>query len=59
MFKVCFQKISIKKDTDNIGLKKVTMTNKVIRQASKYTNSVAEESRFLKQKSKKNWFGQD
>ena len=51
--------IAIKKDTDNIGLKKVTMTNKVIRKASKYTNSVAGESRFLKQKSKKNWFGQD
>ena len=37
-----------KKNTDNIGLKKVIMANKVIRQASKCANSVAE--RFLKQK---------
>ena len=45
--------LSCKKHTDNTGLKKVIMTNKVIRQASKCTNCVAEKSRFLKQKSNK------
>ena len=45
--------LSCRKHTDNIGLKKVIMTNKVIRQKSKCTNCVAEKSRFLKQKSNK------
>ena len=38
---------------DNIGSKKVIMTNKVIRQVSKCAHCVAETSRFLKEKSKK------
>ena len=45
--------LSCRKHTDNIGLKKVIMINKVIRQKSKCTNCVAEKSRFLKQKSNK------
>ena len=45
--------LSCKKDTDNIGSKKVIVTNKVIRQKSRCANCVAENSRFLKHKSKK------
>ena len=40
--------LSCRKDTDNIGLEKVIMTNKVIRQVSECVNYVAEKSRFLK-----------
>ena len=46
----CF---SCKKHADNIDSKKVIMTNKVIKQASKCARCVAEKSRFLKQKSNK------
>ena len=42
--------LSCKKYTDNIGSRNMIMTNKVIRQASKCVNCVAEKSRFLKQK---------
>ena len=42
--------LSCKKYTDNIGSRNMIMTNKVIRQASKFVNCVAEKSRFLKQK---------
>ena len=43
--------LSCKKHIDNIGSKKVVMTNKVIRQTSRCANCVAKKSRFLKQKS--------
>ena len=39
-----------RKQTDNIGSKKVIMTNTVIRQAPKCANCAAEKSRSLKQK---------
>ena len=45
--------LSCKKHTDNIGSKKVIVTNKAIRQKSRCANCVAENSRFLKHKSKK------
>ena len=45
--------LSCRKHTDNIGSKKVIMTNKVAWQVSKCANCVAEKSRFLKQKSDK------
>ena len=45
--------LSCKKHTGNIGSIKVIMTNKVVRQASKFVNCVAEKSRFLKQTSNK------
>ena len=41
--------------TKNIGLKKVTMTSKVIRAKSKCATCMANKSRFLKQKHKKKW----
>ena len=37
--------LSCRKHTDNIALKRVIKTNKVVRQSSKYANSVAEKSR--------------
>ena len=39
--------LSWKKHTDSIGSKKVVMTNKVTRQASKCANCVPEKSRFF------------
>ena len=49
--------LSCQKHTDNIGSKKVIMTNKVVRQAAKCANYVVEKSRFLKQKCfKTKWF---
>ena len=39
--------LSCRKQTDNIGSKKVIMTNKVIRQVSQHANCIAEKSRFL------------
>ena len=45
--------LSCKKPTDSIGLKKLIMTNKVVRQSSKCVNCVAKKSRFFKQKSNK------
>ena len=49
--------LSCKKHTDNIGSRKVIMTNKVVRQASKCANCIAEKSKFLKQKSNKKLVG--
>ena len=42
--------IYITKYADNTRRKKVIMTNKVVKQASKCTNCKAKKSRFLKQK---------
>ena len=42
--------LSCKKYTDNIGSKKVIMTNKAVGQASKCANCLAEKSRFFKTK---------
>ena len=42
-----------RKQTDNIGSKKVIMTNAVIRRAPKCASCAAEKSRLLKQKSSK------
>ena len=63
MVKVCCQKkychhyktmqtycLSCRKHTDNIGSKKVIMTNKVRREKSICPNCVADKSRFLKQR---------
>ena len=41
--------LSCKKHIGNIGSKKVIVTNKVVRQASKCAHCVSEKSRFLKQ----------
>ena len=38
--------LSFRKHTDNIGLKKVIMTNKVVRQKSGSTNCMVDKSRF-------------
>ena len=43
--------LSCRKQTDNVGSKKVIMTNKVIRQVSKRANCIAENSRFLTKRS--------
>ena len=45
--------LGCRKHTDNIGPRKVIMTNKVVRQSFKCANCVAEKSRFLKPKSNK------
>ena len=39
--------LNCRKYTDKIGSKEVTMTNTVVRQASKWANCIAEKSRFL------------
>ena len=41
----CF---SCKKHTNNIGSKKVIMTNKLVRERSRYANCMVDKSRFLK-----------
>ena len=51
--------LSCKKYTSDMGPKKVIMTSKVIRKASKCANFVAEKTRFLKQKPNKNYLGQN
>ena len=48
--------LSCKKRTDSIGSKKVIMTNKVIRHASKCANCVTEKLKLLKQKYNKKTF---
>ena len=56
LIKLCCQKniaIIAIKHTDNIGSKKAIMTNKVIIEKSKCASCVAENSKFLKQKSNK------
>ena len=45
--------LSYKKHTNNVGAKKVTMTNKVVRVKSRCANCMSEKSRLLKQKSNK------
>ena len=45
--------LSCRKHTENIGSKKVIMTNKIVKETSKCDNCVADKSRFLKQKSNK------
>ena len=44
---------SCRKQTNNIGSKKVIMTNKVIRQVSKCANCIAENSMFLTKRANK------
>ena len=43
--------LGCKKHTDDMGSKKVIITNKIIRYASECSYCAAENSRFLKQKS--------
>ena len=40
--------LGCKKHTDNIGSKTVTTTKKVVRQKSRWDNSISDKSRFLK-----------
>ena len=40
--------LSCKNHADNIGSKKVTMTKKIIREASRCANCIADESRLIK-----------
>ena len=42
--------LSCKKRANNVGAKKVTMTNKIVRVKSRYANCMSDKSRFLKQK---------
>ena len=42
--------LSCRRHTDNIGSKKVTIINKIIRDKSKCANCMYDRSRFLKQK---------
>ena len=42
--------LACKKHTNNIASRKVTMTNKVIRDKSRCSECLSDESRFLKQK---------
>ena len=44
---------SCRKHTGNISPKKVLVTNKVIRQKSRFANCMVDKSRFLKQKHNK------
>ena len=45
--------LGCKRQTDDMGSKKVIMTKKVLTKTSKCASSVADKSRFLKQKSNK------
>ena len=45
--------LSCKKHANNVGAKKVTMTNKVVRVKSIYANCIPDKLRFLRQKSNK------
>ena len=45
--------VSYKKLRNNIGSKKVTMSNKVVREKSRCANFMADKSRLLKQKPNK------
>ena len=45
--------LSCKKRNDNIGSKKIIMTNKVIREKSRCPNCMVDTSTFFKQKSNK------
>lgn len=48
LFKLCFHNLN--NNADNIGSKKVIMTNNMVRKKSKCANFVAEKLRLLKQK---------
>ena len=45
--------LSCRKHIDNIGSKKVIMTNKVVREKSRCANCMSDKSRFLKQRPNK------
>ena len=47
--------LGCRKHTGNIGLKKVVMTNKVIRDKSRYANCMADKLRSLKHNKKSSW----
>ena len=48
--------LACREHTDKIGLRKVTMTNKVFRDKSRYSECLSDKSRFMKQKlNKKSW----
>ena len=49
--------LGCKKHTNSIGSKKVTTTNKVIRDKSRCANCMTDKSRFLKQKHNKRVVG--
>ena len=42
--------LSCKNHRDNVGSKNVTMTNKVIKEASRYANCMVDKSNFFKTK---------
>ena len=45
--------LGCRKHTNNIGSKRITMTNKVIRDKSRCSPCFSDKSRFMKQKPKK------
>ena len=45
--------LACRKHTNNIASRKVTMTNKVIRDKSRYDECLSDKSRFIKQKHNK------
>ena len=49
--------LSCRRQTGNIGSKKVIMTNKVVREKSRCANCMSDISRFLKQKPNKKVVG--
>ena len=49
--------LACREHTNNISSKKVTMTNKVIRDKSRCGESLSDKSRFLKQNHKKKKIG--
>ena len=52
-YKTCKLIVQAVKYTNNIGLKKAIMTNKVIRDKLRYVNCMSDKSRFLKQNNNK------
>ena len=49
-------RLACREHTNNIGSRKVTMTNKVIRDKSRCARCLSDKSRFMKQKPyKKKW----
>ena len=45
--------LACRKDTNNIASRKVTMTNKVIRDKSRFSECLSDKLRFMKQKHNK------
>ena len=45
--------LACRKHTNNIASRKVTMTNKVIRDKSRYSECLSDKSRFMKQEHNK------